>query len=89
MRVRLTKLGGDDNKGDYIPNGYWVLGEVSYYPTKGFTCFMGMISRNSEGGILHCNKSCFETGKVEKVKKMDWGFLIEAKQQLWKYEEAK
>lgn len=35
MRVRLKKLAGDSNEGDYCPTSMWVHGHMQDYPEKG------------------------------------------------------
>ncbi len=83
MKVRLTKITGDSNKGDFYSEGFWCDGYV-FTPKIGDNISMTHTSASSEedweGDVY------FYT-PIDKVLRLSWGFIIRCGTEIWSIKE--
>lgn len=80
MKVRLAKIAGDDNRGDYTPKEFWVEGSTDRYPHRGY-CFLIYSIYTSYD--VDDSPERFIISSVHSAYPTQFGYLIVADHALW------
>jgi hypothetical protein len=79
-RVRLTKICGDNNLSDYVPDKFWAEGYMYDEPCVCYPFIIGNLTASSD---MVDPEAEFETPKITKIFNTTNGFLLVADQELW------
>ncbi len=80
MKAKLSKVAGDNNIGDYIPEGYWVSGHCQTFPKANEEFVINRIYAGSEE---HDGAEEISLDSIDYVIANLNGFIMICGEELW------